>query len=77
MQKYMNRNGNSPIQEYELGDDYVWVKFNDGWAYQYTNFKPGPPHVTQMKSLAELGCGLATYINKNVRKKYSHKNWLG
>ena len=56
---------------YEIGEDYIVVKFRDGSKYLYDSRKPGSRHVSNMKQLAAKGDGLTTYINKYVRKNFS------
>lgn len=55
MNRYLNLSGNSPISHYEIGNDFIIVKFNNGryLYYIYTNSgKAGKNHVDIMKSLA-------------------------
>lgn len=70
MAKYAN-SGKSGIAAFEIGDDYIIVRFKDGKAYTYNYRHPGKVHVEQMKVLATEGKGLATYINKHVREDYA------
>lgn len=70
MQIYKNLGGNSNIHSFEVGVDYIDVQFNAGAIYRYSYKSAGSNHIEQMKTLAEQGCGLNSYINCNVRKKY-------
>lgn len=71
MKPYKKRSGNSGVSAYQAGSDSIIVKFVDGSEYLY-NFKiTGKRNVEKMKQLAEEGKGLATFINKYVRKKYA------
>lgn len=73
MQQYANRGGNSGIQAYELGADYIRVRFSDGSVYLYTNASAGSQNIEIMKGLASSGQGLNSFIMKNVRKAYARK----
>ncbi len=70
MQIYKNLGGNSNIHSFEMGVDYIDVQFNTGAIYRYSYKNPGRGHVEYMKKLALEGCGLNSYINRNVRKNY-------
>ncbi len=73
MKKYGNKNEQSGVVAYEIGDDFIEVRFVDGKEYLYNHEKPGKLHVEKMKTLALAGIGLATYINVNVRENYWKK----
>ena len=67
MVKYLNKGGNSEVESYELGDDYVKVKFKNSRyvkIYQYSRNNYG--HVDQLKKHAIEGWGLQTYIDRFV-----------
>ncbi len=71
MQRYKNLNGDSNVESFELGYDYIIVKFfGTTRLYTYSYSKAGVNHVEQLKSLALSGRGLNSYINKNTRKLY-------
>jgi len=70
MKKYKNISGSSGITAYETGPDWIKVKFTSGTVYKYNYSKPGRHHVEKMKSLAEEGRGLSTYISQNVEDLY-------
>ena len=70
MEKYKNLSGNSGIYSYEIGAEYIKVRFDKG-TYLYDYKMPGKTHVDQMKKLAIKGRGLATYINIHVRENFS------
>jgi hypothetical protein len=70
MKKYKNASGNSGVSEYEIGYDWIKVRFTSGQFYKYSYNKAGRHHVEQMKILAQRGGGLTTYINKNVKDLY-------
>lgn len=73
MKRYKNLSGNSGILAYDTGKDLIRVKFSDNEIYVYTWKNPGKALVEKMKTLAEKGKGLATFINKYVRENYDHK----
>ncbi len=74
MQKYINRSGSSAIVGYQLGADHVIVQFNSERIYTYDYQTTGAENVERMKSLAVRGEGLNSFINKNVKDKYSSKS---
>lgn len=73
MTKYKNLSGNSGVYSYEYGNDYIRVEFTSGGRYLYTDSVTGSENVSCMKELADAGEGLATFISRNVRKKYAKK----
>lgn len=74
MERYKNLGGKSGIVAYEIGDDYINIRFESGLNYRYSYFKPGNFHVERMKTLALNGHGLNTYINHHVKDKYESKS---
>jgi len=74
MEPYRNLSGTSGVVAYQLGDDYIIVQFNGGadTFYKYTHTSAGSAAVGTMKSLAQQGYGLNTYISKN-QPGYSSK----
>jgi hypothetical protein len=73
MTPYKNLSSKSGIESYELGNDRITVRFNDGWYYLYTNGSAGISDISQMKKLAVAGTGLNSFINKNVKYDYEKK----
>lgn len=73
MQRYLNLNGNSSVAEYTYSSNFIDVSFNDSSLYRYDYNSTGINHVETMKSLANQGRGLCSYIQKFVRKRYSEK----
>ncbi|MEA9415878.1 MULTISPECIES: hypothetical protein [unclassified Flavobacterium] len=72
MEIYTNKNGQSGVKSYEIGADYITVKFNrtaKPYKYSYLG-KAGSKHVENMKHLAIKGAGLNSYINTHVKFKY-------
>ena len=73
MTPYKNLSQESGVKAYEILEDGIRVKFVGGEIYYYSNTKPGPKHLEEMKRLAEKGRGLATYISQNIRENFDHK----
>jgi hypothetical protein len=73
METYKNLSGNSGVAAYEIGHDYIDIRFQDGTAFRYDEQHTGKEHVEQMKALAAAGRGLNTYINRHVRMNYAKK----
>ena len=76
MTKYKNLGGDSGVDGYEYGDDWIRVRFKDGDVYVYKSSRIGAKHLNTMKTLADSGKGLNAYINVNhyVRDGWSSKN---
>lgn len=71
MESYGNSSGNSGVYGYEIGNDYIRVKFSGtSKIYTYSYRKAGSHHVENMKVLARSGSGLNSYINSYVKFKY-------
>ena len=72
MERYANRSGGSGVHSYEIGSDYIKVKFNGTpKIYQYSYFgRAGQRHVDNMKVLARKGSGLNAYVNNHVKNLY-------
>ena len=70
MKKYGDDSGNSGISAYEIGPDWIRIKFKSGNVYKYSYRSAGKDDVEQMKGLAQKGRGLTTYINKYVKELY-------
>jgi hypothetical protein len=71
MERYKNLGNDSGISGYELGADYIKVKFSGTTkTYTYSYRKAGSIHVQNMKQLAINGSGLNSYINKHVKYLY-------
>lgn len=70
MQRYKNLSGNSGVREYEIGNDFIKVKFHGKTnVYKYSNIITGSHHIECMKRLAIAGIGLCTYITTNSQVK--------
>lgn len=71
MELYKNLSGNSGVEGFEIGFDYITVWFkNCDRSYTYSNDKAGKITVDRMKIYALEGKGLNTIILHNARYKY-------
>jgi len=73
MERYRDIDGDSGVAEYEIGTDYIRVKFKNGSVYLYTYASAGSSYIEEMKRLAVAGDGLNAFIKKNVNKRYARK----
>lgn len=73
MKPYKNSSGKSGVVAYEIGKDYIKVKFVDGPIYLYTWKSTGELNVEHMKKLATSGSGLSTFISVSIRGNYESK----
>ena len=75
MERYDNFSGDSGVEAYEIGDDFIKVRFRQGVVYWYTESSVGAAHVAVLKRLARRGQGLGTYISQHqdVRDGYARK----
>lgn len=67
MQPYKNSGGLSWISAFEIGEDYIKIKFIDEVIQVYTEHIVGSKHLQKMKELAIAGKGLNNYIDKHVK----------
>lgn len=72
MRSYGNVSGDSGVRAYELGADFIRVQFKDRGPYTYSYRTAGRAHVETMKTLAQTGRGLSTYISRYVKDRYVH-----
>ena len=71
MERYRNQGGNSGVSAYEIGSDYIKVKFcGNSKIYTYSYQRAGSTHVENMKRFAKSGNGLNAYINRNVKNLF-------
>lgn len=73
MQRYGNQSGSSGVVAFELGEEFIDVKFRSGEIYHYTSRRPGFRDVAHMKELALRGEGLSTFISRHIRTRYESK----
>lgn len=76
MKVYRDINGDSGISAYDYGDDWIQVQFKGGNTYEYKASKIGQAHITEMKTRADAGDGLNSYIMRNstVKNGWSTKS---
>jgi hypothetical protein len=71
MKSYADLNDDSGVSSYEISASSIEVWFNnDPASYLYSYASAGQYHVEHMKKLAVKGCGLNSYIDKNVKRDY-------
>ncbi|GAA5037831.1 hypothetical protein GCM10011506_35960 [Marivirga lumbricoides] len=71
MERYKNLSGGSGVSSFEIGSDYIRVRFERSIkTYQYSYRKAGSYHVERMKGLAQNGSGLNSYIKTYVNDLY-------
>ena len=63
MQSYANHGGDSGVDAFEIGEDYIIVRFHSGHCYKYTSASVGQENLSKMKRLARQGEGLNAFIN--------------
>ena len=73
MESYRDIDGDSGVQAYEIGPDFIRVMFSTGAVYLYTYGSAGMQNIERMKQLARSGNGLNAFINTTVRKAYARK----
>ena len=74
MQRYQNLAGDSGVVAYETGLDFIRVQFTGGETYLYTYDSAGADAVELMKTLAEQGRGLSTFISRTVKSAFAAKS---
>ena len=71
MTYYKNLSGNSGVFQYEIGEDFIIVRFKtSARLYKYSYKKAGKENVEKMKALAKSGSGLNSFISSSVRYLY-------
>ena len=73
MQRYQNKSGTSGVTAFEIGDDYIKVRFKTNEIYTYNYSIPGSEMVEEMKVLAFKGKGLSTYISRQNPEYFSKR----
>ncbi len=73
MERYKNLGGNSGVAAFEIGPDFIRVKFHDGTVYLYTYASAGSRNIERMKRLARNGQGLNSFIDTDVHNLYARK----
>jgi len=75
---YKNLSGRSNVLCYQIGDNFIDVKFMTAGkggcdTYKYTYQSAGSDKIEHMKNLATAGQGLNSFINTQVKKDYESK----
>lgn len=73
MKKYKNLSGKATVTFFEIAKDAVKVRFADNSVYLYSNQATGSANISKMKTLAEAGKGLSTFIDASVKGKFARK----
>lgn len=73
MEVYKDIDGDSGVSAYEIGEDFIRVRFKTGAQYLYTYQSAGRHKIEEMKRLAKSGDGLNAFINIRVKKNYERK----
>jgi hypothetical protein len=71
MTPYRNRSGRSGVVAYALVPGAILLEFAQGDVYEYTARSAGAQAIAEMRSRAERGSGLATYVSQHVRGGYA------
>lgn len=67
METYKNADKASNIEAYEIGADYIKIKYKSNSTHTYSYGKAGRNHVELMKGLAQSGSGVKRYIHKYLK----------
>lgn len=70
MNTYSNISGKSNIMGYDISKESITVAFKNGQFYTYSYDSAGEDVVEEMKRLAQMGEGLAGYIQDNAKYSY-------
>ena len=74
MEKYLNLSGDSGVLEYEVGPEFIVLRFKrNSTRYLYDHFSAGKNRILDMIRLARSGQGLATYVARHVKGMYARK----
>lgn len=71
--RYKNLSGDSKVSRYVITKDTVTIRFADNSVYVYTNQSADPVNIAKMKTLAQAGKGLGTFIEANVKNRFMRK----
>jgi hypothetical protein len=72
MERYKNLSGDSGVESFEIGPDFIEVQFHDRPSYMYTDQSAGRDNVEQMKHLARAGRGLSTFISQHPGVRHGY-----
>jgi hypothetical protein len=71
MRAYGSRGGNRGVSHYEIGPNFIHLRFrHDPRVYVYTDKRPGLAKVLLMQHLAVEGEGLTAFVHQHVAGDY-------
>ena len=73
MTLYKNLGGKSTVVRYHIAPDALTIRFTNCSVYIYTNQSATPESIAKMKAFALAGKGLGTFIEANLKDRYSRK----
>lgn len=76
MEEYQNLSGQSNVESYLCGPNFIAVVLKDAGEqnhFLYDSHKPGLHAVEKMQHLARSGQGLGTYIQETHHLSYARK----
>jgi hypothetical protein len=74
MEPYKNKSKTSGVTNYEIGEDYIGIKFKGkSTVYIYSESVIDKEHIDAMKKLAISGRGLGTYISQHPSVRNGYK----
>jgi hypothetical protein len=73
VERYNNRDGDSNIVAFDIGNGSIAIEFIGGDRYLYTNQSAGEYNVAKMQELARTGSGLSNFIIQAVGEAYACK----
>jgi len=76
MQRYRNRSGTSGVREFEIGSDFIVLRWASPKLYTYSYESVGKQNVEEMKRLALRGSHLNKFINEHpeIRRGFVREN---
>jgi hypothetical protein len=74
---YANTGGNSGVDSYVTGEDWILVNFTTGAKYLYTHKSTTYENIEQMKKYAAEGRGLNSFIMRISKDGYAGRNIKG
>lgn len=69
MKRYRNRSSDAGVVAYDYGHDWIDLRFEGGRIYRYTAKTIGGVNLATMKTLADSGDGLTTFVNTHPEVK--------
>ncbi len=73
MKRYANLGGKSAVAFYNIEKDAVTIRFANHSVFEYNNQSAAPANISKMKTLAIAGKGLGTFIETNLKDRFSRK----